>query len=111
MKTKPFSRRSFLAFSAVMPWAWRAAAVAKKIPMGIEMYSVRDELKKDPQGTVRAIAAMGYQGLEFYAPYFEWSHAQAKELKKLLDDLGIRCFSTHNDASYMNQEHIQNAID
>ena len=94
-----------------MPWAWRAAAVAKKIPMGIEMYSVRDELKKDPQGTVRAIAAMGYQGLEFYAPYFEWSHAQAKEMKKLLDDLGIRCFSTHNDASYMNQEHIQNAID
>jgi sugar phosphate isomerase/epimerase len=109
MKTKPFSRRSFLVFSAVMPWAWRAAAA--KIPMGIEMYSVRDELKKDPQGTVRAIAAMGYQGLEFYAPYFEWSHAQAKEMKKLLDDLGIRCFSTHNDASYMNQERIQNAID
>jgi sugar phosphate isomerase/epimerase len=111
MKTKPFSRRSFLAFSALMPWAWRAAAAAVKIPIGIEMYSVRDELKKDPQGTVRAIAAMGYQGLEFYAPYFEWSHAQAKEMKKLLDDLGIRCFSTHNDASYMNQEHIQNAID
>ncbi len=109
MKTKPFSRRSFLAFSAVMPWAWRAATA--KIPMGIEMYSVRDELKKDPQGTVRAIAAMGYQGLEFYAPYFEWTHAQAKEMKKLLDDLRIRCFSTHNDASYMNQEHIQNAID
>ncbi|MGB2633787.1 MAG: sugar phosphate isomerase/epimerase [Candidatus Acidiferrum sp.] len=111
MKTKPFSRRSFLAFSAVMPWAWRAAAATAKIPMGIEMYSVRDELKKDPQGTVRAIAAMGYQGLEFYAPYFEWSHAQAKEMKKLLDDLGIRCFSTHNDASYMNKEHIQNAVD
>lgn len=109
MKTKPFSRRSFLAFSAVMPWAWRAATA--KIPMGIEMYSVRDELKKDPQGTVRAIAAMGYQGLEFYAPYFEWTHAQAKEMKKLLDDLGIRCFSTHNDASYMDQERIQNAID
>jgi sugar phosphate isomerase/epimerase len=111
MKTKSFSRRSFLAFSAAMPWAWHAAAAATKIPMGIEMYSVRDEFKKDPQGTVRAIAAMGYQGLEFYAPYFEWSHAQAKEMKKLLDDLGIRCFSTHNDASYMNQEHIQNAID
>lgn len=110
MDTKTFSRRSFLAFTAVMPWAWRAGA-ATTIPIGIEMYSVRDELKKDPQGTVRAVAGMGYQGLEFYAPYFEWSHAQAKEMKKLLDDLGIRCFSTHNDASYMNKEHIQNAID
>ena len=109
MNPKPFSRRTFLAFTAVIPWAWRAGATT--IPMGIEMYSVREELKKDPQATVRAIAAMGYQGLEFYAPYFEWSHAQAKEMKKLLDDLGIRCFSTHNDGSYMDKDHIQNAID
>ena len=110
MSATAITRRTFLAFTAVMPWALRASA-ATTIPMGIEMYSVRDELKKDPQGTVRAIAAMGYQGLEFYAPYFEWSHAQAKEMKKLLDDLGIRCFSTHNDASYLDKEHIQNAID
>jgi sugar phosphate isomerase/epimerase len=110
MNAKPFSRRSFLAFTAVMPWAWRAGASAA-IPMGIEMYSVREELKKDPQGTVRAIAEMGYQGLEFYAPYFEWNHAQAKEMKKLMDGLGIWCFSTHNDAAYMNKENIQKAID
>jgi sugar phosphate isomerase/epimerase len=110
MTTTPFSRRSFLAFTAVMPWAWRIDA-ATSIPMGIEMYSVRDELKKDPQGTVKAVAQMGYQGLEFYAPYFEWTHAQAKEMKKLLDDLGIRCFSTHNDASFLDKDHIQNAID
>lgn len=93
-----------------MPCAWRLSA-ASAIPMGIEMYSVRDELKKDPEGTVRAIAAMGYQGLEFYAPYFEWSDARAKEMKKRMDDLGIRCFSTHNDAAYMDKVHIQNAID
>ncbi len=110
MNTTTFSRRCFLAFTAVMPWAWRAGA-ATAIPMGIEMYSVREELKKDPQGTVRAIAEMGYQGLEFYAPYFEWSQAQAKEMKKLLDDLGIRCFSTHNSADYFKKENIQKAID
>jgi sugar phosphate isomerase/epimerase len=110
MNTTMLNRRSFLAFAAVLPWAWRALA-SSKIPMGIEMYSVRDELKKDPQGTVRAIAGMGYQGLEFYAPYFEWTQAQAKEMKKLMDDLGIRCFSTHNDASFMSKDHIQNAID
>ena len=110
MNTNTFSRRSFLAFTAVMPWAWRAGA-SPAIPMGIEMYSVRDELKKDSRGTVRAIAEIGYQGLEFYAPYFEWSHAQAKEMKKLMDDLGIRCFSTHNNAAYLNKDNIQNAID
>jgi sugar phosphate isomerase/epimerase len=105
-----FSRRHFLAFTAVAPWAFRVDA-AKAIPMGIEMYSVREALKKDPPGTVRAVAGMGYQGLEFYAPYFEWSAAQAKEMKKLLDDLGIRCFSTHNDAAYMKQDDIQKTIE
>jgi len=110
MKTNTVSRRSFLAISAVMPWAWRAG-LKMVIPMGLEMYSVREELKKDPQGTVRAVAGMGYQGLEFYAPYFSWSQAQAKEMKKLLDDLGMRCFSTHNDSSYFKKENIQNAID
>jgi len=110
MNTTTLSRRTFLACTAVMPWACRVNS-ASAMPMGIEMYSLREELKKDPQGTVRAVAAMGYQGLEFYAPYSEWSHAQAKEMKKLLDDLGIRCFSTHNDASFMNKEHLQNAID
>lgn len=110
MNTNSFSRRTFLAFTAVLPWAWRTSASAA-IPMGIEMYSVREELKKDAQATVRAIAAMGYQGLEFYAPYFEWSHAQAKEMKKLMDDLGIRCFSTHNAQSYLDKENIQKVID
>ncbi|HTQ97322.1 MAG TPA: sugar phosphate isomerase/epimerase family protein [Candidatus Acidoferrum sp.] len=110
MHNTTFTRRTFLAFTAVAPWAIRTIG-ASKIPMGIEMYSVRDELKKDPQGTVKAIAAMGYQGLEFYAPYFEWSPQQAKDMKKLLDDLGIRCFSTHNDSTYMNKENIQKAAD
>lgn len=112
MKTQTFSRRTFVAFSATVPWAWRAAANPESaIPMGLEMYSVRDQLKKDPQGTVRAVAEMGYQGLEFYAPYFQWSPAQAKDMKKLLDDLGIRCFSTHNDSAYFSKEKIQQAAE
>jgi sugar phosphate isomerase/epimerase len=110
MTTTTFSRRCFLAFTAVMPWAWRAGA-AMAIPMGIEMFSVREALKKDPQGTVRAIAGMGYQGLEFFGPYFEWTDAQAKEMKKLMDDLGIRCFSTHNGSDNFKKDNIQKAID
>jgi len=104
------SRRSFLAFSAVLPWAFTARA-AKSIPTGLELYSVRNELKKDPEGTVRAVAQMGYQGVEFYAPYFDWSESQTKQMRKLLDELGIRCFSTHNDSSYLSAEKIGRARD
>jgi sugar phosphate isomerase/epimerase len=104
------SRRSFLAISAVMPWALSARA-AKSIPTGLELYSVREELKKDPEGTVRAVAQMGYQCVEFYAPYFDWSESQAKQMRKLLDDLGIRCLSTHNDSSYLSPGKISRTRD
>src|SRR5260370_19922258 len=105
-----FSRRSFLAISAVMPWALSARA-AKSIPTGLDLYSVREGLKKDPEGTVRAAAQMGYQGVEFYGPYFEWSESQTKQMRKLLDDLGIRCFSTHNDSPFLSPEKISRTRD
>jgi sugar phosphate isomerase/epimerase len=104
------SRRSFLAASVALPWALKAQASAS-IPVGLELYSVRNELQRDPEATVRAVAKMGYQGVEFYAPYFEWSEEQTKRMRKLLDELGIRCFSTHNDSSSMNAANIQKARD
>jgi sugar phosphate isomerase/epimerase len=110
MSMNPLSRRSFLAMSAMLPFALRAQG-ATQIPVGIEMYSVRNELKRDPEGTVRAIAQMGYEGLEFYGPYFDWTEAQTKQMRKLLDDLGIRCFSTHNDEGYFSPDKIQRARD
>ena len=111
-----WTRRKFIAAGAMLPWALRlpdahGAAAANAIPVGLEMYSVRDALGKDPAGTVRAIAEMGYQGLEFYAPYFAWSEAQAKDMRKLLDELQIRCFSTHNDSGYFAGDKLQHARD
>jgi sugar phosphate isomerase/epimerase len=110
MSSNTVSRRSFLVLSATLPWALRTPASAS-IPMGLELYSVRDALKQNPEATVRAVAQMGYQGVEFYAPYFEWTESQAKQMRKLLDDLGIRCFSTHNDSAYLEKEKINRARD
>src|SRR5258707_7226337 len=99
--------------AALLLWARRgiAASDASTIPVGLEMYSVRDALSKDPMGTVRAVAEMGYEGLEFYAPYFAWSEAQAKDMRKLLDELKIRCFSTHNDSGYFTGDKLRQARD
>ncbi len=105
------SRRSFLALSATLPWALARPLAASEIPAGIELYSVRDELKRDADATLRAVAAMGYQCVEFYAPYFEWTETQAKHTRKLLDDLGLRCFSTHNDSSYLAPANLRRAAD
>ncbi len=105
------TRRNFVALSATLPFAVRAYAKKSSIPIGLELYSVRDELKKDPEGTVRAVAQMGYQCVEFYAPYYDWTETQAKHMRKLLDDLGIRCYSTHNAEDYFSKDKISKARD
>jgi sugar phosphate isomerase/epimerase len=108
------SRRSFLVLSALLPWAFRgvaSGASSGSIPVGLELYSVREALKQDPEGTVRAVAQMGYQAVEFYAPYFEWTDVRARQMRKLMDDLGIRCYSTHNDEDYFGAKNIERARD
>ena len=105
------TRRSFVALSATLPWALKARAASTSIPIGLELYSVREALKQDLEGTVRAVAKLGYQCVEFYSPYLEWSEAQTKQMRKLLDDLGVRCYSTHNDEKVFSKENIGKARD
>ena len=111
MALTTLTRRSFLAMSAMLPLALRVQASSSSIPVGLELYSVRNALKQDIEGTVRAVAQMGYQCVEFYAPYFDWTDAQTRQYRKLLDDLGIKCYSTHNDAAYLSPDKIQRAQD
>ena len=90
-----------------------AAAVtpSKQIPVGLELYSVRDELKKDLAGTVRGVAKMGYQCVEFFAPYYDWTPEYARQVRAELDELAIRCYSTHNGLKSFTPEGIDKAIE
>ena len=95
-----------------MPFAAAAAAAFfKEVPVGLELYSVRTELAKDLMGTVSAVAKIGYQVVEFYAPYLDWTSATAKEVRKLLDDRGIKCLSTHNNSASFTDEGLKKAIE
>jgi sugar phosphate isomerase/epimerase len=83
----------------------------RNIPIGLELYSVRNELDKDLNGTVTAVAKMGYKVVEFYSPYFGWTTDQAKDVRKLMDGLGIRCNSTHNGMNAFTGDGIAKAIE
>lgn len=117
---RPLSRRDFLALSGAgsaalasgilmngaLPASAAAAAIThpvlpapRKVPIGLELYSVRGELAKDLPNTLRNVAQMGYQDVEFYAPYLTWAFPYAKGVRAQLDDLGLRCYSTHNAAA------------
>jgi sugar phosphate isomerase/epimerase len=107
------TRRSFLALAGALPFTPLATPFAQggRPRIGIELYSVRGELMRDLMGTVRAVARMGYEVVEFYSPYYSWTTAYAKDVRTLLDDLGIRCPSTHNGAAALTAEGLPKAIE
>ncbi len=102
------SRRSFLAVSTTLAAGCAArvrkpdekatapAPEAQTWPIGLELYSVREELTRDLAHTLKTVAGMGYKVVEFYSPYFKWTAPYAKEVRSQMDDLGLRCYSTHN---------------
>ncbi len=106
-----FTRRTFLGTAAAVATASLTSAQSKSTPIGLELYSVRSALAADPQGTVKKVAAMGYQVVEFFSPYYSWTTDQAKDMKKLLDDLGIVCHSTHNNLPSFAAANLQKTID
>ena len=73
--------------------------VGARRPIGLELYSVRGELQRDLPKTLHAVAKMGYEVVEFYAPYLGWAFPYAKDVGAQLDDLGLRCLSTHNGSA------------
>lgn len=87
------------------------AAAAKQYPIGIELYSVRQALATDLMGTVAKVAEMGYEVVEFYRPYFDWTPEYAKEVRAHMDSLGIKCLSTHNPAEAFMAENRAKAIE
>jgi sugar phosphate isomerase/epimerase len=112
IRNDTISRRSFLSLTATTACAASlGAAAGGHIPVGLELYSVRDELARDPHGTVRGVAAMGYEIVEFYAPYFEWSSLDAKKMRSVMDDVGVRCLSTHNGAKSFTANGLPRAIE
>jgi sugar phosphate isomerase/epimerase len=107
-----FSRRSFLGLVAAAPLgAGTLAARSKHLPVGLELYSVRNDLKKDLAGTVRKVAKMGYQCVEFFSPYYQWTPSEAKQMRREMEDLGIRCNSTHNESKSFTPEGIGKAME
>ena len=96
-----FSRRSFLQTSALAGTAlltsnslFAKEKNAKNI--GLQLYSVREEMKKDPIATMKTVAEMGYKNVE-HANYVggKFYGFEPKEFRKIIDDLGLSMRSGH----------------
>lgn len=61
------------------------------LPIAIQLYSVRDEAAADFAGTLKAIKALGYEGVEFAGLY----GLSAAEVKSLCAEVGLTPISAH----------------
>jgi sugar phosphate isomerase/epimerase len=98
-------------FATIAAAAPLASGQVKKAPVGLELYSVRGELAKDDISTVKTVAKIGYEVVEFFSPYFNWTANHAREIRKVLDDAGVVCHSTHNNANYFDEANLAKTIE
>lgn len=94
------SRRHILslAVAAMLP-AGPAAAAPLGLPVGIQLYTVGAELGRDFEGTLRRLAKIGYQEVEF-AGFYDRTPAA---LRRALSDAGLRCRSAHYGIDQLEQ--------
>ncbi|MCG8701247.1 MAG: sugar phosphate isomerase/epimerase [Bacteroidales bacterium] len=108
------SRRSFLKQSTAVTLGLIGAGcrspqkkATKTMPVGLQLYSVREECKKDFPGTIAKVAQMGYDGVEF-AGYYDYS---AKDVRKMMDDNGLVCCGSHVGMNLLTDEKIAETIE
>ena len=101
------NRRTFLQSASVtllsgsaLLRAPRALASPFGLPIGLQLYSVRDLLPKDFNGTLKQIAALGYTEVEA-AGFFNHS---AKEVSDAFKSAGLHCPSAHYSYNDLNRD-------
>ena len=106
-----FSRRDFFRCTSAAALAAGVgigtASAAGRIPIGVQLYCFREELAKDFEGTMAAVAGVGFQGVEF-ADYFGRS---ARQLRKVLDDNGLEVCGTHIMLGDMLGDKLQETVE
>ena len=62
-----------------------------KLPVAVQVYSVREDAEADFKGTMQKIKDMGYDGVELAGLY----GMKPEEVRAILDEVGIPCISAH----------------
>ncbi len=96
-----------LLLSGVRPATSWARPLADKIPIGLQLYSVREDCAKDLPAVLESVAKMGYAGVEF-AGYYD--HA-ADELRKLLSKNNLKCCGTHIQLDALRGDELKKTIE
>src|SRR4051812_13167968 len=106
-----YHRRQFIKLSAALGSGLVLTSVSNKLVgctstknvnvsnnFGLQLYTLRDDLPKDPVGVLKQVASFGYKQVEsFEGPKGIFWGMKNTEFKKLMDDLGMQIVSSHCD--------------
>lgn len=88
-----------------------------RMPLGFQVWTVKDNLVKDFPGTLKMIAGMGYQSVEMCSPpgyessgFGPLMKLKAKEMKKIINDAGLIFPSSHYGMDELRQ-HLDERIE
>ncbi|WP_396589839.1 sugar phosphate isomerase/epimerase family protein [Allomuricauda sp. R78024] len=96
---RKFIKQSGLLMSAaMMPVSGFSMINQSKYKMGLQLFTIRDAMEKDPIGSLKIAKALGYEDLEIYGYNEEqgsYYGFKASEFKRILDDIGLTVSSGH----------------
>jgi len=110
------SRRQFLAAAAGFPAATAALQAARRIPVALELFSLRQDAAKNLPATLAAIAKMGYEGIELVGEKGGLQNTtpfgfSAKEVRKMAGDVGLRIFSAHHTMRLLADDQLEATVE
>jgi len=108
------TRRSFLGIAGTAPLAWALSGPApackvRRIPIALQLYSVRGDCKQNFDAALDEVAGMGFEGVEF-AGYYGYA-GKAAELRERLDALKLKAAGTHISLDTMQGDALKSTIE
>lgn len=108
------TRRSFLGMTGTASLAWALArhfpaGAAGRIPIALQLYSVRRDCAQDFDAALEQVAAMGFEGVEF-AGYYGYA-SKAADLKNRLDALKLKAAGTHISLDTLQGDALKSTIE
>ncbi len=81
-----------------------------KLPqLSVQLWSVKDAIKKDFKGTLKSLANMGFDGVEFAGEFGSYAN-DAKSLKQFLDSINLKASGAHVSFKQLDQENFDKTL-
>lgn len=77
----------------------------KKPQLSLQLWSIKDDISKDFEGSLRQVAAMGFRGVEFAGNFGPFAN-NPQALKNLLDELGLKAAGAHISFDKVNDKNF-----